>query len=59
MAVKPNLYDYISKLCRQQAELILNHENANIRNIGQGKPRRGLNLAAVKHMTVQVTRLLL
>jgi hypothetical protein len=41
----------------------LNHEHANVRNIGQGEPRhrniRGLNLAAIKHTTVQVTRLLL
>jgi hypothetical protein len=27
------VYDYITKLCRQQAEVIQNHENANIRNI--------------------------
>jgi hypothetical protein len=32
-------YDYITKLCRQQAEVIQNHENANIRNIGQREPR--------------------
>jgi hypothetical protein len=32
-------YDYITKLCRQQAEVIQNHENANVRNIGQGEPR--------------------
>jgi hypothetical protein len=24
---------------RQQAEIIQNHENANVRNIGQGEPR--------------------
>jgi hypothetical protein len=34
------LYDYITKLCRQQAEVIQNHENANVRNIGQGESRR-------------------
>jgi hypothetical protein len=28
-----------TKLCRQQAEVIQNHENANVRNIGQGEPR--------------------
>jgi hypothetical protein len=32
-------HDYIIKLCTQQAELIQNYENANIRNIGQGKPQ--------------------
>jgi hypothetical protein len=30
---------YITKLCRQQAKVIQNHENANVRNIGQGEPR--------------------
>jgi hypothetical protein len=33
------VYDYITKLSRQQAEVIQNHENANVRNIGQGEPR--------------------
>jgi hypothetical protein len=32
----PYVYDYMTKLSRQQAEVILNHENANVRNIGQG-----------------------
>jgi hypothetical protein len=40
----PTLYNSLLHTCRQQAEVIQNHENANIRNIGQG---------------VQVTRLLL
>jgi hypothetical protein len=34
-------YDYITKLCRQQAKIIWNHENANLRNIGQIEPRLG------------------
>jgi hypothetical protein len=60
----PYIYDFIIKLCRQQAEVVQNHENANVRNIRQGEPLhrkyiRGFNLAAVKHTTVQVTRLLL
>jgi hypothetical protein len=56
----PYIYDYISKLCRQQAEVIQNHENANFRNIGQCEAQhRGLNLAAVKPTTVQLYRLLL
>jgi hypothetical protein len=33
------IYDYLTKLCRQQAEVIKNHENANVRNVGQGEPR--------------------
>jgi hypothetical protein len=33
----PYVYDYITKSCRQQAEVIQNHENENIRYIGQGE----------------------
>jgi hypothetical protein len=32
----PYVYDYITKLCRKQAEIIQNHENANVCNIEQG-----------------------
>jgi hypothetical protein len=54
----PNVYDYITKLFRRQAEVIRNHENEHVRGIGQGEARhRGLNFAVVKLMTVQVTRL--
>jgi hypothetical protein len=31
----PYVYDDITKLCRQQAKVIQNHENENFRNIGQ------------------------
>jgi hypothetical protein len=31
------IYDFIMKLCRQQAEVIQNHDNENVSNIGQGK----------------------
>jgi hypothetical protein len=34
------VYDYITKLCRRQAEVNLNHENPNIRAIGQGEAMR-------------------
>jgi hypothetical protein len=41
MAFKiPYVYDYITKLCRQQAEVIQNRDNENVRNIGQGEPRQ-------------------
>jgi hypothetical protein len=33
------VYDYITKLCRQQAEVIQNHDNGHVRSIGQGKAR--------------------
>jgi hypothetical protein len=40
MAFKiPYVYDFITKLYRQQAEVIQNHGNVNVRNIGQGKAR--------------------
>jgi hypothetical protein len=42
MAFKlPYIYDYITKLCRQQAEVIQNHDNENVRNTGQGEARHG------------------
>jgi hypothetical protein len=36
----PYVYDYITKSCRQQAEVVQNHENENVRYIGQGEARR-------------------
>jgi hypothetical protein len=33
----PYMYDYITQLCRQQAQVIQNHENAHICNTGQGE----------------------
>jgi hypothetical protein len=35
----PFVYNYITKLCRQQAEVIQNHDNENVRTIGQGEAR--------------------
>jgi hypothetical protein len=35
----PYFYDYITKSCRQQAEVIHNHENENVRYIRQGEAR--------------------
>jgi hypothetical protein len=55
------VYDYIRELCRQQAEVIQNYENELVHCIGQSKPDieniRGLNLAMVKLMTLQVIKL--
>jgi hypothetical protein len=31
------VYDYITKLCRQQAQVIQNDENIHVRNIGQSE----------------------
>jgi hypothetical protein len=36
----PYVYDYTTKLCRQQAEVIQNHDNENVRNIEQGEARQ-------------------
>jgi hypothetical protein len=33
----PYIYDYITKLRRQQAEVIQSNENANVRSFGQGE----------------------
>jgi hypothetical protein len=35
----PYVYNYVTKLFRQQAEVIQNHENEHIRSIGQGEVR--------------------
>jgi hypothetical protein len=35
----PHVYDYTTELCKQQAEVIQNHENDHVRGIGQGEAR--------------------
>jgi hypothetical protein len=35
----PYIYHYITKSCKQQAEVIQNHENENVRYIGLGEAR--------------------
>jgi hypothetical protein len=35
----PFVYDYVTKLRRQQAEVIQNHVNENVHNTGQGEAR--------------------
>jgi hypothetical protein len=35
----PFVYDYITKLYGQQAEVIQNHDNENVHTIGQGEAR--------------------
>jgi hypothetical protein len=55
----PYVYDYIHKLCRTQAEAVLNRVNPNYVVLDKEKPCRrgikGLNLAAVRPTTVQLT----
>jgi hypothetical protein len=56
----PYVYDYITKLCRKQAEVIRNRENEHVHGIGQGEARQGkykwLKLSAAQVMTIQVIR---
>jgi hypothetical protein len=33
------VYDYVTKLCREQAEVTQNPENENVRDIGKGEAR--------------------
>jgi hypothetical protein len=58
----PYVYDYITKLGRQQAEVIQNHNNANVRNIGHDNARhrkyKRLKLGGGQAYVVQATRLL-
>jgi hypothetical protein len=35
----PYVHDYMTKLCMQEAEVILNHDNENVRYVGQGEAR--------------------
>jgi hypothetical protein len=35
----PYVYDYVTKLCRQQSQVIQDHENIHVRIIGQGEAR--------------------
>jgi hypothetical protein len=34
------VYDYVTNLCRQQAEVIQNHENEHVRRTEQGDARQ-------------------
>jgi hypothetical protein len=60
MAFKiPYVYDYITKLRRTQAEVILNHVNPKYVVLDKEKPcirsTEGFNLAAVRPTTDQLT----
>jgi CRISPR/Cas system CSM-associated protein Csm5 (group 7 of RAMP superfamily) len=34
------VYDFITKLCGKQAEVVQNHYNRNVRNTGQGEAQQ-------------------
>jgi predicted NodU family carbamoyl transferase len=36
----PYVYDYIIKLCRQQAKVLQNHDDEHVLSIGQGGVRK-------------------
>jgi hypothetical protein len=58
----PNIKKGITKLCRQQEQVIQHHENINVRNIGQDEARHkiiSLKLGGGQHMSVQVIKLVL
>jgi hypothetical protein len=38
----PYVYDYVTKLCRQQGKVIQNREDEHVRSIGQGETRHGI-----------------
>jgi hypothetical protein len=44
----PYVYDYIIKLCRQQAEVIQNHENEHVSSTGEGEARH-IKYKRLKH----------
>jgi len=55
--------DFITELCRLHVQFVQNHGNENVCIFAEGKTQhkecKTLNLAAVKHMTTQMTTLLL
>jgi hypothetical protein len=57
----PYVYNYITEVCRKQAEVIQAQNNVNVRNTGKTKPNIGntkdLNWVAVRYSTVQVSKL--
>jgi hypothetical protein len=56
----PYVYDYITKLCRKQADVTRNHENEHVHGTGQGEARyrkyKRLKLGGGQAYDVQVTR---
>jgi hypothetical protein len=35
----PNVHNYVTKVCRQQADVVENYENEHVRRVGQGEAR--------------------
>jgi hypothetical protein len=42
----PYVYDFVTKLCRQQAGVVLKHEKADICSVGKAKPSAGNTVEA-------------
>jgi hypothetical protein len=57
----PCVYDFITKTCRKQAEVIRNHDNVNVRNIGKGEAQHRKHtesdLVAVRLTIAQASKL--
>jgi len=56
----PYIYDFITRLCRQEADVIRNHENPYIRNTGTVKVHtesiRDVHLAAARPTPLQASK---
>jgi hypothetical protein len=56
----PYLFGFITKMCRQQAAVTLNHENVNIHKFASVRLNKGSikcsRLVAVRHMTDRMSR---
>jgi hypothetical protein len=54
-------YDYVTRLCWQQADVIQIHEHENVHSIGHGEDRhrkyKRLKLGGGQVTTIQVTKL--
>jgi len=55
------VYDFITKMCGKQAEVIQNNDNENVRSIGnseaQHRKHKDSDLVAVKRTIVQMSKL--
>jgi hypothetical protein len=54
------VYDFVTKLCRQQTDVTQNHENINISNTAQGEAqlrKHDSKLVAVKRTAIRVSKL--
>jgi hypothetical protein len=57
----PYVYDYTIKICRKRAEVVQNHDNLNVRNVGKNEAKnrkfKRLRLGAGQAYVVQAYEL--